>query len=238
MWTRRVLRRCPVVAVMLAVTSCGAGAQMHDHPEPKRGVAQKQIVKRVDGVAFAVQPGLRRVCSRVARVVGYAVPCPTVLPLGLRATPRVQGCRLGIIGPGGSGACAKSWRGWIVGSSELDGANAGPPGFQHLVVAGAPRAISDPARAIDGPAMLPGSRVLRRGRFRADPITGWFYYVPASTNIGSAFMGHLVMVWTSSHHTYAYGFHVVTTTAEARALDVEIARHLVFVRPKPTAPAG
>ena len=62
MWTRRVLRRCPVVAVMLAVTSCGAGAQMHDHPEPKRGVAQKQIVKRVDGVAFAVQPGLRRVC--------------------------------------------------------------------------------------------------------------------------------------------------------------------------------
>lgn len=50
-------------------------------------------------------------------------------------------------------------------------------------------------------------------------------------------MNHLVMVWTASGHTYAYGFQVVATQNEARALDLEIARHLVTVTPSwPSAP--
>ena len=56
--------------------------------------------------------------------------------------------------------------------------------------------------------------------------------MPAKTNNGSAFMDHLAMVWTSAGHTYAYGFHVVATTAEVRALDLEVARHLVMVTRK------
>jgi hypothetical protein len=35
-------------------------------------------------------------------------------------------------------ALAQHWRGWIVGSSELRGRAAGPPGFQHLVIGGVP----------------------------------------------------------------------------------------------------
>jgi hypothetical protein len=79
--------------------------------------------------------------------------------------------------------------------------------------------------------MVPGSHVQSRGSFRAGAISGRLYYVPAKTNDGSAFVDHLAMVWTSSGHTYAYGVHVVATTAEARALDLEVARHLVMVAP-------
>lgn len=172
--------------------------------------------------AVVARPGMRIVCARVARVVGYPVPCPTLVPLGLRATPGAHGCRLGIIGAGGAGTCARTWKGWVVGSSEVQGANAGPFGFQHLVISGAPRVVRNPARAIDGPGMFRGSRVQARGRFRARAIHGRLYYVPPKTNDGSAFMGHLVMVWTAGDHTYAYGFHVVATLTEARALDLEI----------------
>jgi hypothetical protein len=58
-----------------------------------------------------------------------------------------------------------------------------------------------------------------------------WYFVPAQANEGSAFMHHLVLVWNASGHTYAYGFHVVTTSRDARALDVEVVEHLVEVRP-------
>ena len=233
MCSRDKPRRWFVIGVVFAVIVGGCGTQAHTHPRARVQVSRQddQIVARVDGVTFIKQSSLRAQCSRTARVVGYAVPCPTVLPSGLRATLGAHGCRLGMIGPGGAGACARSWRGWIVGSSELHGADAGPPGFQHLVVGGAPRVARDPARAIDGPGMVPGSRVQSRGPFRAGAISGRLYYVPAKTNDGSAFMDHLVMVWTSSGHTYAYGFHVVATAAEARALDVEVARHLVMVAP-------
>jgi hypothetical protein len=185
----------------------------------------------IDGVSFVSQRDLLGTCERVARQVGYAVPCPTVLPRDLKATPGDHGCKLGIIGAGGSGSCGERWRDWIVGSSEVVGLNAGGAPFQHLVIIGAPKIVRDPARAIDGPTMVPGSRVVRRGRLRIAAIRGWFYYVPFDTNIGSAFTGHLVMVWNASGHTYAFGFHVVDGMAEARALDLEVAKHLVIVRP-------
>ena len=59
-----------------------------------------------------------------------------------------------------------------------------------------------------------------------------WYYVAPKTNIGSAFMHHLVLVWTLSGHTYAYGFHVVDTFAEAHAMDVELVQHLLYVHPQ------
>jgi hypothetical protein len=234
MWSRDRPRRWLVISVVFAVIVGGCGTQAHSRTRDRVQTNRQddQIVARVDGVTFINQPRLRAKCAHTAQVVGYAVPCPTVLPSGLRATPGAHGCRLGIIGPGGAGACAQSWRSWIVGSSQLHGPDAGPPGFQHLVVGGAPKVVRDPARAIDGPGMVAGSRVQSRGPFRAGAIIGQLYYVPAKTNDGSAFMDHLAMVWTSSGHTYAYGFHVVATTAEARALDLEVAKHLDMVAPK------
>jgi hypothetical protein len=58
-----------------------------------------------------------------------------------------------------------------------------------------------------------------------------WYYVPPNLNIGSAFAHHLVLVWNAAGHTYAYGFHVVDGLANARARDLELARHLVMIEP-------
>ena len=51
-----------------------------------------------------------------------------------------------------------------------------------------------------------------------------WYFVPPNLNEGSAFQQHLVLVWTTVGHTYAYGFHGVDTIADARALDLELVR--------------
>src|SRR5439155_4117191 len=86
---------------------------------------------RSDGPRFvAAPPSFRSQCRAAARAVGYAVPCPTRVPAGLTATG-VAGptaCRLEIVGAGGLGGCARSWRGWVVGSSWV--------GRQHLVITG------------------------------------------------------------------------------------------------------
>jgi hypothetical protein len=79
--------------------------------------------------------------------------------------------------------------------------------------------------------MFPGSHVQPRGVVRImGRLTRW-YFVPPSENQGSAFAGHLVLVWNASGHTYAYGVHVLQTFAIAKALDLELVRHLVTVPP-------
>lgn len=120
----------------------------------------------------------------------------------------------------------------MVGSSDLYGRGLADVLLQHLCMQAAPRVVDNPARAIDGPGMFPGSRVRPRGSVTIAGHRMHWYYVPRATNGGSAFMGHLVLVWTAAGHTYAYGFHVLHTLAQARALDMELVRHLVTVRPR------
>lgn len=105
------------------------------------------------------------------------------------------------------------------------------PKTLHFAIIGAPRVIRNPARAIDGPAMFPDSRVEFRGIVRIGRRAFRSYYVPPALNDGSAFGGHLVLVWVAGGHTYAYGFHVVYTYAAARALNAELVRHLTIVKP-------
>lgn len=62
-----------------------------------------------------------------------------------------------------------------------------------------------------------------------------WYFVPPATNHYSAFSGHLVLVWIAYGHSYAYGFHVLDTMPVARALDLELVRHLVAVYPRTTS---
>jgi hypothetical protein len=175
-------------------------------------------------------PKVRRECQATADAVRYAVPCPTRLPTGLTATPAVGGCpAFEIVGWARTSrrcAVAVSWRGWIVGFSETS--------RQHLVVQGAPRVVRDPARAINGPGWYRGDRVEAHGVARIAGQTMRWYYVRPNLNEGSAFAHHLVVVWTESGHTYAYRFHVVTTLAETRALDLELVRHVSMVRPRRT----
>ena len=65
-------------------------------------------------------------------------------------------------------------------------------------------------------------------------INGWrmrVVYVPAATNDGSAFMDHVVLIWTVGGHTYAVGFHDVDGIHRTLELDVALARSIELVAP-------
>lgn len=157
-----------------------------------------------------------------------------MLPQRLTQFPDMHGCQLRIVGAGGGPNCAPVWHGWIVGDGEV--LVPGTTGvLQHLALQGAPRIVSTPVRAIDGPGrFLDGirPRVQPRGHIHVAGRLMHWYLVPPATNLGSAFSGHLVMVWNADGHTYAYGFHELDTFAVARALDLELAEHLVVVQPR------
>jgi hypothetical protein len=167
---------------------------------------------------------LREKCRAIANAVGYPVPCPTRLPDGLRATPSIDGCEIDIIGPGGVRGCARSWRDWVVGSSETND--------QHLVIVGSPRPLRNYAKVVNGPGWYPGARVRPLRWLR---INGWrmrAVYVPFGTNDGSAFARHVVLIWTVGDHTYGIGFHNVHGLRKTLALNVALARGIRLVTPR------
>ncbi len=131
------------------------------------------------------------------------------------------GCRLHIIGPGGIGGCAKSWRRWVVGSSTTP--------TEHLVITASPKPLRNDAKLVNGPAWYPQARV---APFAWMAINGWrirAVFVPQSTNDGSAFAHHVVLIWTVGSHTYGVGFHDVSSVAETLKLDEELVRAIKLV---------
>jgi hypothetical protein len=202
------------------------------------GGAATQTVTRgspgatVDFVRFVpAAPIVRQACQQTADAVGYAVPCPTLLPVGIEPTPGYHGCHFYFVAAMGVPGCGGAvWRGWFFGSIMVDSAYTA--GFQHLVVQGMPSVVGNPVQAIDGPGrLIRGAGVKPLGAVNVQGMTMRWYFVPPNLNEGSAFQQHLVLVWTTAGHTYAYGFHVVDTIADARALDLELVRHLVSVKP-------
>jgi hypothetical protein len=189
----------------------------------------------VGSVQFVAAPStVHNECQQTADTVKYAVPCPTLLPVGMEPTPGAHGCRIAFMAADtGAPNCGGAlWRGWIFGSIQAD-SRYYTAGFQHLVMQGTPYVVRNPVQAIDGPGKLPhGVRVQPLGAATISGTTMHWYFVPPNANYASAFQQHLVLVWTAAGHTYAYGFHIVATLAEARALDLELARHLLIVEPR------
>jgi hypothetical protein len=238
-WRWRAAAGVAVLWAALGTAACSNAGARHARPvsrtarvrpESPRAPDAHPPVQTVASVPFTVAlSGVRSECRATADAVGYTVPCPTRLPVGMTATSPQPGCRFAIIAPADSPACrAPQLRGWIFGTGDVDGPGAGDASSQHLVLWGAPRAVRSPARAIDGPTVVPG-RVLPRGKVTIHGTVMRWYLVPMGNP--SAFRGHLVLVWTAAGHTYAYGFHVTDTMAMARALDLELVRHLVLVAP-------
>jgi len=54
-------------------------------------------------------------------------------------------------------------------------------------------------------------------------------YVPLATNDGSAFMNHVVLIWTDAGHTYGIGFHNTKGIHGTLLLDEELAKHIRLV---------
>ena len=165
-----------------------------------------------------------KACRSTAHAVGYAVPCPTWVPQGLTESGRnVRPCTLHIIGPGGGRGCSQTWRGWVVGSSTT--------ADQHLVLVASPKQLRHDAEVVNGPAWYPNARVRLIAR---TTINGWrmhAVYVPPETNDGSAFAHHVVLIWTVRGHTYAIGFHNVSTIPQTLRLDEQLARHIRLIGP-------
>lgn len=225
-----------LVSLVAAATVC-ASACSGQTTRPRATTASSRTatvastpVAVVGQIEMALAPAeVARECHETANAAGYAVPCPTLLPAGFRPTPT----------PPVAGACpfafiqyrpvCHGWPGWFFGSSQTSSLDVAPDGFQHLVVQGAPDEVTSPARAIDGPAVPPGP-VKAEGIARLSRITYHLYEVPPDNP--SAFRGHLVLVWNEGGHTYAYGFHIVVSLRATRRLDLELAAHLVLVRPR------
>jgi hypothetical protein len=126
-----------------------------------------------------------------------------------------------VIGAGGIGRCARSWRGWLIGSTET--------GDHHLVITASPRPLQRYAEVVNGPAWYPQARVRPLAWVT---INGWrmrAVYAPQSTNDGSAFANHVVLIWTVGRHTYGIGFHTVDGVPQALRLDRALARGIRLV---------
>jgi hypothetical protein len=147
------------------------------------------------------------------------------VPEGLTAMGAAgpTGCALQIIGPGGVGGCATGWRGWVVGSSTTVA--------QHLVITASPTPLRNYAKVVNGPAWSPTQRVKPLAWLT---INGWrvrAVFVPATTNEGSAFMHHVVLIWTVRHHTYGVGFHDVRGIQQTLRLDKQLVAEIRLVGP-------
>lgn len=169
----------------------------------------------------AASPHLLRLCVVTAKAVGYPVPCPTRVPVGLVAYGG-GGCPLQIIGA--AKPCLNTvfrWRGWVVGSSIT--------ADEHLVLTASPQIVRSAAKVVNGPVWQPGQTVRSLGDQRVGRWRMHVVFVPPDTNDGSAFAGHVVLIWTVGRHTYGVGFHDVSTIKQTLALDLTLARSIRLI---------
>jgi hypothetical protein len=203
-----------VALVTLLLGGCSDGGEVAATVPPPTPAASRLV---------RASPELLGKCQTTANEVGYRVPCPTRVPEGLTETRSIGRCELDIIGAGGLGRCARTWRGWVVGSSETYD--------QHLVIVASPQALRNYAKVVNGPAWYADARVRLLQRMT---INGWrlqAVYVPFGTNAGTAFARHVVLIWTVRGHTYGVGFHNVEGIRATLDLDAALARGITLVAP-------
>jgi hypothetical protein len=129
----------------------------------------------------------------------------------------------GAIGPGGIDGTAKSWRGWVIGSTYV--------GANHLVITASPSPLRADAKVVNGPAWYPRARVKPLAWITIGGTRMRVVFVPQATNDGSAFAHHIVLIWTVGKHTYGVGFHNTKGFRQTLFLDEELAKHIKLVRP-------
>ena len=117
----------------------------------------------------------------------------------------------------------KTWSHWEVGSTYV--------GPEHLVTTASPRPLSNYAKLVNGPAWFPRERVRPIASVTINGQRMRAVYVPPATNDGSAFMYHVVLVWSSRGHTYGFGFHNLHGIQATLDLDEELAKHIRLIGP-------
>ena len=116
----------------------------------------------------------------------------------------------------------------MFGSSQVGGIRE--PLIQHLVVQAAPHVVGPTAAVNGGIAPDQGYPIQPMGVTHVHGRLMRWYFVPPDH--GTAFAGHLVLIWSAYGHTYCYGFHVLDTLEHVRAFDRELVAHLKMVYPR------
>ena len=181
-----------------------------DHSEPELAPAPAEV---------------RLQCQSAADALGFAVPCPTLLPSESKPTSSVDGACPGRVlwigtacGDPGAGAFA---------SIEFERPANGAPG--HLVIEATAQALS-PSDAVNYPLTSSDRQITLtpRGTMDVAGNTGDLFEVAEDS--GGPFSGHTVVVWTAGGHTYVAGIHGADSAS--LLLNDNIIEGLVMVTPQ------
>lgn len=178
---------------------------------------------------------LRAQCSSTARTVGYAVPCLREVPQSVRRGAPQEGSSCGtdlVAAAGYGGFCPRIWRGWVLGSGSV--------GADLLAITASPKPLSSYAHLVDGPLWVSQTdRVRFLGRKQINGLRMAMVYVlegqnthGAFMNAGSAFMGHVALIWTTGGHTYGVGVRAPSGVARSIELATALAQRIVLVNPR------
>jgi hypothetical protein len=150
--TSLVASVCALV-VLVAVACADGDSPASSKSDPGRSTATDGATEEVIGVPLAEPaPGLGRQCRSAARSLGFAVPCPTRLPLVAGEPVDCSGDCIGLAGERG-----EEVRGFFLNVEGYD-ANAGAPEtVRHLIVEAQKARDAPPSPCFEGS---------RRGRWR------------------------------------------------------------------------
>jgi hypothetical protein len=176
----------------------------------------------IAGVAFTDAPSeLEHQCQTTATSLGFAIPCPSKLPVGAQPTVFVGGnCpgRSVWVGPGYSAESPYAFASiqW-----------PDPKRTGHVVFVGAPTEMSASAIIYSRLPSSEAGALQSKGHTAVQGVPADLFAVPDDS--ATAFGSHLVVVWTLNGHTYALGFH--GTDDDARQLDNAVTSSLRMVQP-------
>jgi hypothetical protein len=170
-------------------------------------------------------------CTKAARTLHYALPCPAMLPSIVLGDYGTCSTTFMSANPCGTG----QWRGWMTatGGINASGRAETPSTDEHFVMEATPFRTTNYNLIANGPVWA------SMGRPHTVQALGWitiggsrmrWIYVSQNTQ-GSAMAGHIMLIWSAGPHTYALGFHNLWGKPLNEALDVAVAQHLRMVQP-------
>lgn len=217
---------------MLMVSGCGhQGTARSTGPTPPEQPTLPPVRRVIGGVLLAdAPPKLAAQCATTARELGYAVACPTLVPVGAQPANAPSDNFPGFGNPWVSPGCDGEKTHEFMNISWPTKKRVG-----HFVLV-ASNAIESPETIIYSPLASNAhvGHVVLGGTVSVQGVRAYWASVPQGGE--SAFGGHLVLVWSIGHRTYALGFHGIDQMA--RDLDLVIARTLRIVSSVRAAPHG
>jgi hypothetical protein len=215
---------CVLVLVLVIAGCADSDSPAASRSGPARRIAEDGVIEEVSGVPLAEPaPGLAHQCEGAASSLGFAVPCPTRLPLIAGEPVDCSGSCIGLAGEKGAEV-----RGFFLNVEGYD-ANADAPGtVRHLIVEAQKVQDAPPSPCYKG---VPVGALEAKGQEVAlldcPPDSP-----QAQANIRhgeGAHIEHLLAYWDSDGVRYVVSVH--GTTVGNRALLEHLISSIEIIRP-------